>query len=1010
MINDNSSSNQTVTPEMESAATSLLEMSSNAAARKQLKNAAPIGNPFGQVSSSSISKQANNNDIDVQSCSTDKVQTKNALILPHALVKPQSISLSAMEQLFFSTSSNLKEQSRSAPAFVDTCTDSEIKTKKAYIVPRSDSNQPTVRVEESSISSGLNMIKSKTDQTSSTDNTNNSASYPKSLDTSHTISFSPVTSPARYNIASVDPSQHQTVQNYCQNLYQGVNLYANPVTPHLPAQHFSFIQPLVSQQVPTVPYQLPSFPYIPYQTGYQTPLSGQAPTWTYIPAAENQYPLNLSLQNKIAAAAAPEESLNLVKTTSSNNLNPSQSEASLSSQRPGRKSAEAENVSEICLKRQSTPPCSEMVAYCPKKHKQEISNEPENISKAPSEPKSNFHTFVTKSDTGQTILVPTAANSMVVESAIGAPKVKSDLQALTDLTLGVGKDTGSRESRIYLGSGMTDANILHKQHANSNSPAVNVLKDTPILKELPSPNWDKISQLITSQNSPITDISPMTSERTTDQNPNGRSGEIIYIDRNRKRLSLSSFPYSQEIRIPDGQMSFIKLKGDTVAMKNNGHVQGLHVQGLSASSTVGSNTVELKSHGTGKTVKELLQLQNLNSKSYSEPIQSHGMKSVTVEGRVFKRANVDNGSSQTTYVQNITQQALGMNKTEGQAGNKQDIQVRSENILVSVNGENKIASEKVKLEDSNITVEINQGDKLNADNEEVEKKAVKQRSKSDSTCSSNVGQNSVYLMSGIEQPFRSFRNRNLKSEGDFPAEVIGGQSRSSENLNTATSNEMVHALGSNKLVTVKVSKYPNLCLPSKSMYTSPEPGTRAKKDGNIWKNNPLHIQVGKSPVIKSRPQESSHLSLKERQYLEQIQHFPRNQYETSTLAQLLMKDFKKAENVKKETQIRWKASESENINPDTELVVGRRLNLYLPAKPRALSCSDVGQDSSDMHKFDLIISENDKSTNTLQDDDVFLENEILSQSEIGAAMGNSKSFSGKQPVDMNESGDGKIRF
>ena len=965
-----------------------MEMSSNAAARFQLKNTAPAGKPSAPVSSRSnlpdVTKQSNNMDTVVQPYPTDKV-LKTKLILPQsntAVVKPQSISVSAMEQLFSGISSDVKEKSKSAPATVDT---HGVTEAKACIVPNSDSNHLSVRVERST-SIGLNMMKPKVDNSRA--NTNITVPSPRTQDqTSHTVSFSPVTSPVRFNITGVDPSQHQTVQNYCQNLYQGVNLYANPVTHHLPTpQQFSFLQPLVSQQVPTVPYQLPSFPCLPYQTGYPASVTGQAPTWTYIPAAEHQYPLNLSLQNQTATPRVSQESVDLSKTISSNHMNQSQNEDSLNSQKSGQKRVESEKVSETQLKRQSTTPYSEMDATCPKKLEQEFPNEPQSISKVQSEPKSNFHTYVTKNNTGQTVLVPTAANSMAVDSV--RAKVKSDLQALTDLTLGVGKDTG-QESRIYLGAGMKDTNVLYKQQPDTSSSADNILKDPPILKAIPSPNWDKISEPTTSSNSPNTDIpvSPIPSERATNQTPHGRSGEIIYIDRNRKRLSLSSFPYSQEIRIPDG--AFIKLKDDSVAMRNIGQTQG-----QSTSGSAGSSTVEVQSHITGKTVKELLQLQNLNSKSFSQTKQSHGMKPVISEESVFKGSKTDHSSSQITYTQNMAQQAVSMTKTEGPFDEKQDRQVGIDKVFVS---------EKVRLEDSNITVEIKQSDKLIADSKQVQTTQVKQRSKSDSTCASNVGQNNV-VVGGVGQPFQRLRRRNMKSEGDFPAEVINSgeksQGGSSENVNT---NEMVHVLGTNKLVTVKVSKYPNLTMPCRPTYVSPEPATRGKKDGTVWQNNPLHIKVGKSPIIRSRPQESSCLSLEERQYLEQIQHFPRNQYANSSLAQLLMK---KDGNTKTEAHRRWSTNDSENINPDTELVVGRRLNLYLPTKQeRAFSCSDVAQGPSDMTKFD-----NDKSTNTLQDDDddVFLETEPIYK--FDAAVCNRRDKSGKHPVDMNESGDGKVQF
>ena len=925
-----------------------MEMSSNAAARLQLKNIPPVGKPPAQDCSrpnlSDVTKQLNNADTDLQ---TDRVM-KTKLILPQsntAVVKPQSISVSAMEQLF----SGLREKSKSAPASVDTPKETEAK------VPDNNSNHPSLRVNESNASDGLNMIKSKLDHTPKTSEDNRNITASRTQDhTCQTIKFSSVTSPVSFSVTGVDQSQHQTVQNYCHNLYQGVNLYGNPMTPQLPAQQWPFLQPLIGQQVPTVPYQLPSYPCLPYQPGYPATVTGQAPSWTYIPAAEHQYPLNLSLQDQTATQKVSQLHVSVggSKATVSEAVNQSDNTGSFNSQIHEQKSAVSEEV-ETQLKRHCTTLNAEIDATSQKKLKLESPIEPKNITKVQSELKSNFHTYITKSDTGQTVLVPTAANSVVVDSV--RAKVKSDLQALTDLTLGVGKDT-SQESRIFLGAGMKDTNDKI-QHADSGISAYNVLDSTITSKETTSTaeNNEPLSQSITTAGSPMTYISPSPSKTVTKGNPLGRSGEIIYIDRNRKRLSLSSFPYSQEIRIPDG--TFIKLKGDTVAMKPIGHVQAQSAGGSVATSSAG-----VQSHVTGKTVKELLQLQNLNSNTslgQTKPLQ--GMRSASAEERGFKKDDIILNGSQLTSSLNMTKAAISMTKAEGVINEMQKKQTEDHEVS----------------EDSNITVEIKQSDKPTADNKEVRIKQAKQRSQSDSICSPNLCPSNV-IVDGERQPFQRFRNRNLKSEGDFPAET-NKSDKMQDQFDNVKTNEMVHVLGTNKLVTVKVSKYPNLCISSRPTYVSPEPGTKIRRDGNILQNNPLHIKVGKSPIIKSTPRESSCLSLEERQYLEQIQHFPKNQCTTSSLAQLLMKDMKKDGNVKKETQDnQWSANDCENVNPDTELVVGRQLNLHLQTKEEhMLSCSDIGQATTEKVKIDRILNENDKSTNTWQDDEVFSENEQL---------------------------------
>lgn len=966
LISDTSSSNQVVSPEVESAASSLLEMSSNAAARIQLKCTTSSGNPSIPVCSSTncddTSVKPTSGDTKTESDSVDRIQPDSALTWTQsttATVKPQSISFSAMEQLFLNSA---KTQCRSAATTADSAGDN-IEVVTTTVTPQY-ANRHSVRKEMSS--NDVNMMKSKSDQIHCTGDTNNSAQdQSNQLPASCNISFSAESSTMRY---SVSPYRPQTVQNYCQNLYQGVNLYQNTVPPQIQGQQFSFIQPFIQQQFPSVPYQLP---YIPYQNGYQPSVMSQTPTWTYIPVTENQYPINLSLRNQTSVQPPKSESVQLMKSSvgfNQNKIEPGLSNGQMFSRE------QTQKAPVFSLTKKNTKSHSELISDASKK----VGDNPQEDKKP------DVMTSIRKNSTSQPIKERTAA-----DSARGKPQVKSDLQALSDLTLGVGQSNANRskESKAFLvGAGTNDTDLLHRKNPDNKIPTSNVLKDVPL------PNWDKTSHLFADQNSSAI-ISPLTVEtdyclNTLNQVSN-RSGETIYIDRNRKRLSLTSFPYSQAIKLPDRHMSLIKLTGDHVSTKNIARMQEISCAQDSVDArpgnTTSNNVVDVhRCPGGGTTVKELLQMQNLSSKISYLPEQTTGTERLQGAGNPKKE-----------FAPNSDDQGQYENKLKTPAGNvlKQEKHKKVDSYFIK--DEHNGITEKTPQCSSNITVEISHGGRLIADTNGSWLQRAKQRSMSDSNYASVTNYENL---GSVTKTATNLSMRNLNSKGELQTEIVENPNiQLTEKSETKPTNDMVHVVGSNKVVTVKVSKYPEINTQSKAtdkivptckhVLLNPisDPAGHARKDVSKWKQNPLNIKIGKAPIIRSRPpQESSSLSIEERQYLEQIQHYPRNQYHNSSLAQLLMKDFKIIGSSPSRMSVNNSTSSRSEAKVLPEQFLISHCSQNSPPK-RTMSDSELlHQNTSSMDESASGLGNKNKSTNTPQDDvddNVFVEDLSFPQSK-----------------------------
>ena len=990
-----------VTPDMESAASSLLEMSNNAAARARSSSSSTIAQPVSskpkiQVIDSARKPQVCSASAGVKSNSPAGTvpSNKSAAKVQSSIANPRVQWNSSA----FGESSSVHVETSSYIDIAKTKSDSTERSSVSTLRLQTETCSTDVTITYS-ISTGNQLQSSSAGDNSGQEQRNRSSTWP-------TTHYPQAASMFRYSSPRSDNHyQHQTVQNFCQNLYQGVNLYHSPMSPQIQRQHFSYVQP-VMQQAPAISYPLPQVPYIPFQAGYPPIMTGQTQAWAYVPNMEHQYPINLSMQSQLTSSAntqadrhALNNSINLLAKPDESGIYEEQ-KVRLTQNQTGIKrrahSVETDLNSNMNANPQGTNIPTE---FRPKIKKAECdisdssAGKPINIKEERNSCQSKVQT------TDQSMKTSTTEATL-----LGLPKVsKSDLQALSDLTLGIGVDASTKESRIFLGTGMKAIKTLQDGQTSN------------VLSNLPSPDWSKLSRLMDNQNGvpekseqSSTQVTAITIAATLTPVSN-RNEETIYIDTNRNGLSLTSFPYSQEIKLPDGQMSLIKLKGDcmsvaNVAAKHGGGVNSIPnvTAGHSISSAdliiANNNPIEIQGQQRAKTVQELIQLRNARCQPHNSEEQIKGWENLlsTDSFQDSAKTFVESGNCKTETGKTSQQQddALTENIT-GKLSDKDQEHVKELDSKLAYTEDkcfnNTEADASVKVTELLKHSYSGAMDCLNTEIPHHAKDAVKQRSKSDSACPfEQTFENTDFQIFPVENKQMSFRKRNFMSEGDCPIENV----EDNQNDLAATSNDLVHVVDKDKVVTVKVAKYPELTIVpgrlagrSRSgqavMTKSVNTTEVGKKDQIKTQESPVQrVTVGKAPVIRSKiPETPSWLTVTERQYLEQIQQYPQNISQNSSLAQLLLKDSKclrKSQNgneivIRQQPERKTGAAVIKILPEELEQ---NRLKLAWQHKSKRPSSNSNIPGHHSAHLDELMV--NDKSTNTLQDDDdVFLQIEPL---------------------------------
>ena len=939
------SSNPVVTPDIESAASSLLEMSNNAAARAQHLSGTVSKPPFDH--------------------SASKTQFNTTDTRPHS----NSSSASTLRESISVSSTTVSDSN-------------------STVTRTSSLNSPPADRAET-YSSGTVLSKSNTDKTGLSVNTGNRDQNIQisSQPTINTPAISPV---LKYNQpANEHMYQTHTVQNFCHPVYQGVGLCQSPLPTPFQGQQFSFVQPLLQHTGPNISYQLPQFPCVPYQTGYSASMTSQLTAWPYISNVENQYPINLSTHVQPQSATISNEggAQNLSRNYQNSSLNTEADGSQLGQPQPqkGIKRTAFTIQTELNSKTNAAV-CDTNNESKSKKSRNEsgslpLTGESKNGSRALSASKIKNEPSKSISTSDTTLPMPQIS--------------KSNLQALSDLTLGIGIDSVRKDStRIFLGTGMQiskpEKQVLDLKIPKSDSS-----------KTLPSEDGNKMFHLKSSENKRPGNIS-MSSEsdrfipRTDMQQNEAKSGESVYIDPNRKRLSLTAFPYSQEIKLPDGQMSLIKLKGDCISLANIKRMHAASGDGKEKQDeNLDPNIVELLTKGKAKTVQELMQLQNAHSLQQVRLGQVKENEYLTKDKqiqnaeRIFGEISTSNGNLKTDILQVLKQEDLNLkhnvtnNLTDRSPGEKKEQEnVHSKSDTYSYIKENHNTNITIKLGRNSVSSVEN----LNAGKPQHLAEIIKPRSKSDSSLSS-VELSEPYKYPAGKQ--RKNRKGDINSEGDSGKDNSKvGDLKHSENLedNTNRTKDMVHVVDKDQVVTVKVAKYPELTIvPSRStgksklglqMSNSNYGDSSKKRINNSQQGYLQNVVVGKVPVLRSVAKEPSCLSLAERQYLDQIQQFPQIKYQNSSLAQLLMNDIKCVDTARTGTDPARQIMSERKSGPGVvrilpEQLISEKSNLKLPPKP-ITSDSSLSQQSGNHDSLASLV--NDKSTNTNQEDDeVFLE-------------------------------------
>ena len=964
-----------VTPDIESAASSLLEMSSNAAARaKQSSNAAVFKAEF------------------------DNSSGRAPLSRTNALV--QSISAPVVTS------------PKSDPLSYTTVTGSRKTDFSSTVTRPSNSNPSSVQVGATSRETSISQ--SITNETGSSVNTCNvGQTGPVNQPKVNMQGKSPVCNYSSSGNEHVYPAQ--TLQTFCHPVYQGMGVCQSPLPPPYQGQHFSFVQPLLQQTVNNVPYQLQQFPYVPYQTSCPAPITSQLTAWSYLPNVEPQFPMNLSTHGRPRSASVPSEGRTHYLSGNSphprNNWTDGQQ---LQQDEPHRTGFTIQT--ELSFKTNTTI--------------SETSNE-SNSKRPRIGARSLSVTEECKTSQGIVSTIPgrTQYSRPAITSSVPLTQIsKTNLQALSDLTMGIGVDAGRKETnRIYLGADMQNKKV-EKQTFSYTIPKSELLEvfgseDNKVVHSYTSESGRQ------SKNCSISSETAISSE-TDKYIPGGaimeqlgaKSGETVYLDPDKKRLSLTAFPYSQEIKLPDGQMSLIKLKGDCISLANikakRGDSTAMPNVNIDPNTLAENyNYVELLSKGQAKTVDDLIQLQN--EKSLQQTRLARTVKENDKENHISYEVRetqnmletMQKGKLKNGIGQDLKREPLIQNETYGVFETRPLQQEQAGRIS------------SVKENASNITIQIsknalNSGDAMNTVNPVALRMAKTPRGFGHSECNrvktsmaemTKPRSRSDSSLSSIEltQPYKYpigkrtciSRKRVCKSEGDGSIKLdTAGENNHPENLDNGKSctNDLVHVVDKDQVVTVKVAKYPELTITPGNIVGKYKHASQVgdqshsyRKRMNISQQN---VFVGKVPVLRSVAKEPSYLSVAERQYLDQIQQYPQIKYHNSSLAQLLMNDIKSMNKGKaeKETASQPKTERSSGsaiVKISPEQLLSDNKVLQMQAKKIKLTDSNhVGQnlnvklndtvslinDKSPINDRSPI---NDKSTSTNQeeDDDVFLD-------------------------------------
>ena len=1001
-----------VTPDIESAASSLLEMSSNAAARaKQSSNAAVFKAEFDNAAARA--KQSSN-------AAVFKAEFDNSA---------GRAPLSRTSALIQSISAPVVTSPKSAPLSYTTVTGSRKTDFSSTVTRPSNSNSSSVQV--GAASHETSMSQSITNETGSSVNTCNVGQIgPVNQPKVNMQGKSPVCNYSSSVNEHVYPAQ--TLQTFCHPVYQGMGVCHSPLPPPYQGQQFSFVQPLLQQTVNNVPYQLQQFPYVPYQTSCPAPITSQLTAWSYLPNVEPQFPMNLSTHGRPRSASVPSEGrthyLSGNNPHTRNNWTDGQQ---LQQDEPHRTGFTIQT--ELSFKTNTTI--------------SETSNE-SNPKRPRIGARSLSVTEGCKTSQGIVSTIPgrTQYSRPAITSSVPLTQIsKTNLQALSDLTMGIGVDAGRKETnRIYLGADMQNKK-LEKQTFSYTIPK------SELLEVFGSEDNNKVVHSYTGESGRQSKNCSISSE-TDKYIPGGaiieqigaKSGETVYLDPDRKRLSLTAFPYSQEIKLPDGQMSLIKLKGDCISLANikakRGDGMGIPNVNIDPNTlTENYNYVELLNKGQAKTVDDLIQLQNENENSLQQTRLARTVKENDKENHISYEVRethnmletMQKGKLKNGIGQDLKQEPLNQNETCG-VFQTRPLQPEQPGRISSVN---------LKEKPSNITIQIsknalNSGDAMNTVNPVALRMAktpwgfghseynrvktsmaemTKPRSRSDSSHSecnrvktsmaemTKPRSRSDSSLSSIEltQPYKYpigkrtgiSRKRVCKSEGDGSIKLDQARENNHpENLDNGNSctNDLVHVVDKDQVVTVKVAKYPELTITpgnivGKYKHAS-QVGDQSHSSKRRINTSQQNVFVGKVPVLRSVAKEPSYLSVAERQYLDQIQQYPQIKYHNSSLAQLLMNDIKDVNKGKaeKETASQPKTERSSGsaiVKISPEQLLSDNKVLQVPAKKIKLTDSNhLGQNLKvKLNETVSLINDkspiNDKSTSTNQeeDDDVFLD-------------------------------------
>ena len=998
-----------VTPDIESAASSLLEMSSNAAARaKQSSNAAVFK---AELDNAAVrAKQSSNAAVfkaEFDNAAARAKQSSNAAVFKAEFDNSSGRApLSRTSALVQSISAPVLTSPKSAPLSYTPVTGSR-KTDFSSTVTRPSNSIPS-SVQVGATSSETSISQPITNETGSSINTCNvGLTGPVNQPNVNMQRKSPVCNYSSSANEHVYPAQ--TLQTFCHPVYQGMGVCQSPLPPPYQGQQFSFVQPLLQQTVNNVPYQLQQFPYVPYQTSCPAPITSQLTAWSYLPNVEPQFPMNLSTHGRPRSASVPSEGRTHYMSGNSphprNNWTDGQQ---LQQDEPHRGFT---IQAELSFKTNTTI--------------SETSNE-SNPKRPRIGARSLSVTEGCKTSQGIVSTIPgrTQYSRPAITSSVPLTQIsKTNLQALSDLTMGIGVDTGRKETnRIYLSADMQNKK-LEKQTFSYTIPK------SELIEVFGSEDNNKVVHSYTSESGKQSMNCSISSE-TGKYIPGGaimeqigaKSGETVYLDPDRKRLSLTAFPYSQEIKLPDGQMSLIKLKGDCISLANikakRGDSMAIPNANIDPNTlTENYNYVELLRKGQAKTVDDLIQLQN--EKSLQQTRLARTVKENDKENHIsYKVRETQNmletmqkGKLKNGIGHDLKGEPLKQNETYG-GFEKRPLQQEQPG---------RISSEKEKS--SNITIQIsknalNSGDAMNTVNPVALRMAktpqgfghsecnrvktsmaemTKPRSRSDSSLSS------LELTQPYKYPIRKrtgiSRKRVCKSEGDSSIKLDQARENNHpENLDNGNNctNDLVHVVDKDQVVTVKVAKYPELTITPGNIVGKYKHASQvgdqlhsSKKRINTSQQN---VFVGKVPVLRSVAKEPSYLSVAERQYLDQIQQYPQIKYHNSSLAQLLMNDIKDVNKgkVEKETATQPKTERSSGsaiVKISPEQLLSDNKVLQVPAKKIKLTDSNhVGQNLNvklndtvslinDKSPINYRSPINDKSTSTNQeeDDDVFLD-------------------------------------